>query len=53
MIRNHIQDLMYKEAVATARILEDILETVKDPQTVTASAIFPYAAQIEYFTKKL
>ena len=40
-----------QEAVATARILEDILETVKDPQTVTASAIFPYAAQIEYFTK--
>ena len=40
-----------QEALATARILEDILENVIDPQLVTASAIFPYAAQIEYFTK--
>ncbi|WP_264229683.1 DEAD/DEAH box helicase [Acholeplasma laidlawii] len=41
-----------QEAKATALILEDILKTVESPQTVTASAIFPYAAQISYFTKQ-
>jgi len=40
-----------QEAIATARILEDILENVINPQTVTASAIFPYSAQIQYFTE--
>ncbi len=40
-----------QEAIATARILEDILDNVTNPHTVTASAIFPYAAQIEYFTR--
>ena len=41
-----------QEAKATALILEDILKTVESPQTVTASAIFPYAAQISYFTRE-
>ncbi len=41
-----------QEAVATARILEDILENVINPKSVTAAAIFPYAAQIQYFTKE-
>lgn len=40
-----------QEAQATALVLEDILNTLIEPQTVTASAIFPYAAQISYFTK--
>lgn len=40
-----------QEAKATAIILEDILNTVKKPGTVTAAAIFPYAAQISYFTR--
>ena len=40
-----------QEAIATAKVLEDILETVVSPHTVTASAIFPYAAQISYFTR--
>lgn len=40
-----------QEAKATALILENILETLDSPHHVTASAIFPYAAQIEYFTK--
>lgn len=40
-----------QEAKATALILEDVLKTLKDPQNVTASAIFPYASQISYFTK--
>jgi superfamily I DNA and/or RNA helicase len=40
-----------QEAKATALVLEDILNTLVEPQTVTASAIFPYAAQISYFTK--
>lgn len=39
-----------QEAMATATILEDIIKTVKSPQTVTISAIFPYAKQISYFT---
>lgn len=41
-----------QEAIATARILEDILENVINPKSVTAAAIFPYAAQIQYFTKE-
>ncbi|MGD9909445.1 MAG: AAA domain-containing protein [Candidatus Izemoplasmatales bacterium] len=40
-----------QEAQATALILEDILKNVINPSSVSASAIFPYAAQIEYFTK--
>ncbi len=40
-----------QEAHATAKVLEKLLEDVKDPNTVTVSAIFPYAAQISYFTK--
>jgi len=40
-----------QEAKATALVLEDILNNLLEPQTVTASAIFPYAAQISYFTK--
>lgn len=39
-----------QEAKATALVLEDILNSLTEPQTVTASAIFPYAAQINYFT---
>jgi len=41
-----------QEAFATSIILEDILKNVINPQTVTAAAIFPYAAQISYFTKQ-
>lgn len=41
-----------QEARATAYFLEDILKTVKNSRTVTAAAIFPYAAQIAYFTKE-
>ena len=41
-----------QEAKATAYILEDILKNVENPKTVTAAAIFPYAAQIAYFTKE-
>jgi superfamily I DNA and/or RNA helicase len=41
-----------QEARATAHFLEDILKNVKNPKTVTAAAIFPYAAQIAYFTKE-
>ena len=40
-----------QEARATAIILENILDTLVYPSKVTASAIFPYAAQISYFTK--
>lgn len=40
-----------QEAEATRLILEDILKTLDAPQTVTVSAIFPYAAQISYFTR--
>ena len=39
-----------QEAKATAIILENILETLVSPSKVTASAIFPYAAQISYFS---
>jgi len=41
-----------QEAKATATILDDILKSLESPQTVTAAAIFPYAAQIAYFTKE-
>jgi len=40
-----------QESSATSLVLEDILKTVKNPNTVTVAAIFPYAAQISYFTK--
>lgn len=40
-----------QESKATSLVLEDILKTVKNPNTVTVAAIFPYAAQISYFTK--
>ena len=40
-----------EELAATATLLEDIMRTVVNPQTVTMSAIFPYAAQIEKFQK--
>lgn len=40
-----------QEAEATRLILEDILKTLDAPHTVTISAIFPYAAQISYFTR--
>ncbi len=41
-----------EELEATADILKDLMKTVDNPISVTISAIFPYAAQIEKFQKK-
>jgi len=40
-----------QEAMATSIVLENIIKTLESPHLVTVSAIFPYAAQISYFTK--
>jgi len=40
-----------QESLATAIILKEIIEQVENPHNVTVSAIFPYAAQIAYFSK--
>lgn len=39
------------ETNATAVVLEEMINSVKCPSTVSVSAIFPYAAQISLFTK--
>lgn len=41
-----------EEIDATAQFLKDILENTIEPEKVTVSAIFPYAAQISRFQKK-
>ena len=41
-----------EELEATADILKDLMKTVVNPISVSISAIFPYAAQIEKFQKK-
>ena len=40
-----------EESNATAELLRDLMKHVKNPQDVTVSAIFPYAAQIAHFQK--
>lgn len=40
-----------EEISATAELLKDLMKHVKNPQSVTVSAIFPYAAQIAHFQK--
>lgn len=40
-----------EEINATALILKDLMKKVKNPEKVTVSAIFPYAAQISKFQK--
>lgn len=40
-----------EEINATALILKDLMKKVKNPEKVTVSAIFPYAAQIGHFQK--
>ena len=40
-----------EELRATAEILKDLMENTQNPATVSVSAIFPYAAQIERFQK--
>ncbi len=40
-----------EEINATALILRDLMKKVKNPERVTVSAIFPYAAQIGHFQK--
>lgn len=40
-----------EELRATAEILKDLMENTVNPTTVSVSAIFPYAAQIEKFQK--
>ena len=41
-----------EELKATAQILKDIKATIKDPSSLSVSAIFPYAAQIAKFQKQ-
>ena len=41
-----------EELAATAEILEILMKEVINPTTVSVSAIFPYAAQIDKFQKK-
>lgn len=41
-----------EELQATAEILSDLIENTLDAQTVSVSAIFPYAAQIKRFSKE-
>lgn len=40
-----------EEIAATEYILRDLMKTVKNPENVSVSAIFPYAAQISKFQK--
>lgn len=40
-----------EEISATAYILKDLIRTTKEPENVSVSAIFPYAAQINKFQK--
>lgn len=40
-----------QESIATTIVLKDILNSLVNPQTVSLAIIFPYAAQISYFTK--
>ena len=40
-----------EEIAATEYILRDLMKTVKNPENVSVSAIFPYAAQINKFQK--
>lgn len=40
-----------EEIKATSFMLRDLIKKVKDPQNVSVSAIFPYAAQINKFQK--
>lgn len=40
-----------EEINATAVILKDLMKKIKNPEKVTVSAIFPYAAQINKFQK--
>jgi len=40
-----------EEIQATADLLKNLMKHVKNPQSVTVSAIFPYAAQIAHFQK--
>ena len=40
-----------EEIAATAYILKDIMKSIKNPENVSVSAIFPYAAQINKFQK--
>ncbi len=40
-----------EEIAATEYILRDLMKTVKNPEKVSVSAIFPYAAQINKFQK--
>lgn len=40
-----------EEISATAYILKDLIRTAKEPENVSVSAIFPYAAQINKFQK--
>jgi superfamily I DNA and/or RNA helicase len=41
-----------EEANATKFMLTKLIENTKDPHKVTVSAIFPYGAQIQLFTKE-
>ena len=41
-----------EELQATAEILEQLIANTMEPQTVSVSAIFPYAAQIKRFQKQ-
>lgn len=41
-----------QELEATADVLKDLLRSVENPEKVSCSAIFPYAAQIDKFQKK-
>ena len=40
-----------EELYATKEVLADLLENTVNPSTVSVSAIFPYAAQIDKFQK--
>ena len=40
-----------EEIAATSFVLKDLIKNTKNPENVTVSAIFPYAAQISHFQK--
>lgn len=41
-----------QELEATADVLKDLLQNIENPEKVSCSAIFPYAAQIDKFQKR-